>query len=525
MKALPSSSGSSEGSRFRIAVPALLAAACIIWSVVLWQLVLRTGGIIVDGVQSIGAVAGAEGPGKLRWPFLGSFLGYDQTWGFHWFGWPWLRSLLLPVLEWSPRNDLALISCLWALAAWCLFRMIARTSNVREAAAAGLFALCGPGLVVVIASYRPEVPTALGLVLLADAWSRESAWARARKLALLAILPSLHPLGFVVPLAWLGASAYLDWRGAGRAAALRRLWPGAAALAIGVAGFFCWYAMQPPAWEQFRTNVVSQRMLVEGLNAGYLTLFRWGLSGMGAIPLLALLVPAVASSIVIGISCLRDPSNWNNKPLMLAAVAVAAGFLFNLVTRNPNPHHFTAVMPFAAWLLANVLGKAVARMRWKLFAPAAGVVLLLFNALPAKQMASLLKGRGTSYRSELTGVLNGLPPARRVLIPVCLWEAAVKQPGSAAKYRFSTFPNILPKQQRREFEEHLFEDSRSGDLLIWDQRQDDEGVFNFVKDVALRHEIIRPKENPGEWERLPDARVGVTYSRSQPSVFEIYRRR
>ena len=94
---------------------ALLSA--VVWLLVLWLVALYTGPVIVDGFQSIGAAASASGPGELKWSMLGNYRDYDRTWGFHWFGWPLIRSLLLDLVPWSSVWDLLLVCIMLGAAA------------------------------------------------------------------------------------------------------------------------------------------------------------------------------------------------------------------------------------------------------------------------------------------------------------------------------------------------------------------------------------------------------------------------
>jgi len=501
-------------------------ALAVVWALVMSQLALRTGGVIVDSFQSIGPVAGAAGPGRLRWPMLGSFLGYDQVWGFHWIGWPLLRSLLLPVLPWHPAFDLALLCVIWAIAAVVVFRLAARQGDRAVGWAAGLVTMAAPGLLVVLPSYRPEIPTALLLVLLLAAWGKSSWRARFSQFVLLVALPLTHPLGLVVPGVWCLVAGYGDWKSGGFREALRHSWPRGLAIGIGVVLFATWYGLQPQALAQFRLNVATQRMLVEGLGAGYLTLFRWGLGGVSTIPLLALLIPAIGWGATMAIRVLTAPGKSPLDPRVLAGTGVIAAFAFNWVARNPNALHLTAILPLAAWLFCDAAGHLRrSRLAWS-FWPGLAASLVVFALFPVRQAVLLMQHRGLSYRSEVADILEHLPPARRMLIPVSFWEAAQQQrPLTGIDYRFSTFPNILPRKERTDYETSLLAETRAGDLLVWDPVQDEAGIFNFVTATALKHQLIRPHDNPAEWERLPDASVPVTYSRGQTAFFEIYRRR
>jgi len=495
---------------------------CVLWSALLAVLALRTGSVIVDGFQCAGALAGSPGPGSLRWPFVGGFMGYDQAWGFHWFGWQWLRSLALPVMPWSPEVDIALLAVLWGATAWWAARLVEQTSDRRLGLACGALTLAAPGLVVALQSYRPEIPAAAGLLLLAGSWEGPSRLHRVLRALLLVTLPSIHPLCVVVPAAWWAGGWYFEYRRSGVGNAVRRMLPQGLALAGGLLMFAAWYALQPHALEQFKSNIASQRLLVEGLGSGYLTFFRWGFGGLGAIPLIVLLVPAVLR----GAWVLFKSVSGDRRPEWLAAVAVLVAILFNWAGRNPNPLHLVAIIPFAAWLLASLLA-AVCRNRIPCLFPGLCVALAcMFGAYPARQTFRLFGKDGHSYRSGLVQVLEELPPAHRVYIPVCLWEAAAKQGGNRwEKYRFSTFPNILTRGERVLYEQEILSGLEAGDLLVWDVLQDEGGIFNFVMQTALKHQLIRPPEQGDAWEPVGKVEVLAAYSSSQSREFLIYRKK
>lgn len=485
----------------------------------------QTGSVVVDSFQSLGAVAGAAGPGRLRWPFMGDFMGYDQTWGFHWFGWPFVRSLLLPVLPWRPMTDFALACLIWGGAAWLIARLAERLRQDSSGIWVGLLSVSAPGFMASLQSYRPEILTALVLVVALVTWEekgrKEAVW---RSVALI-LLPMLHPLGSVVPGCWLATTALLDWRRyRWKAAAIRTL-PRAMALGLGVLLLLAWYGFQPTAWAQFQLNVRCQRLLVEGLGAGWLTFFKWGLGGISSIFLLSLFIPAS----LWGLRCVAgglSPSLTSNRRLeLLASIGVLVTLAFNIAAKNPNMLHLVAVMPMAAWLCQGFVHWVAGAMPRRLGQFGLPALLLLFWVYPLRQGLSCLRHQGVGYRDELADVLDGLPDSKRILIPVALWEAALSRPSSATEYRFSTFPNLLTQVERAEFERSLVDQLQVGDLLIWDPLQDDGGIFNFVTATALKHQVLRPPDDPEHWERLEDRTLKVTYSRGQPSSFQVYRRK
>ena len=498
--------------------------AALVWSLLSYMIVVRTGSVIVDGFQSIGSAAAASGPGQLRWPFMGSFMGYNHCWGFHWFGWPWLRSLLLPLLPWSPGGDIALGCVLWATASLVTFKLVAAQGK-KEGLFCGLLMLAAPSFLVAAQSYRPEIPAALALVGAFALWSRTSRASSLFRALLLLLLPTLHPLGLVVPATWCLLGFVAQWRLSGFASALRSCGWHVLPLAGGVALFAFWFALQPDAWAQFELNVRSQRLLTEGMGTGIGTFFRWGFGSLGSAPLALLLLVACGQATTVVLGTLRGPAREISLEAC-AAFGLLTAIAFNIATRNPNVLHLLMVMPLAAILFKNAL--------WRIFAhdgtPWRVVVmtgsLVGFSSLAIKQGVGLIRHQGVGYRDELASALRQLPDSRQVLIPVAFWEAALKRGKDArTSYRLSTFPNILPRAERAAYENSLATELQSGDLIVWDSLQEEGGVFNFVGETALRHQVIRPPDQEALWERLPDLVIPVAYSKGQSTAFRIYRRR
>lgn len=492
---------------------------------VLGLIAYKTGSVVVDSFQSLGAVAGAAGPGRLRWPLLGGFMGYDQTWGFHWFGWPFLRSLLLPLLPWRPPTDFALACLIWAVAAWLMARFAERLRQDGSGLWAGLFAVSAPGFMGSIQSYRPEILTALVLVVVLVNWDGKGRYAAAWRAAGLILLPMLHPLGSIVPGCWLAATLLLDGRQSGWRTAIARNLPQVFALGTGALLLVAWYGLQPAAWAQFQLNVRCQRLLMEGLGAGWLTFFRWGLGGLSSIFLLSLLVPACLWALRSVMGGFSPALSAGRRLELLASIGVLVTVAFNIAAKNPNMLHLIAVMPLAGWLCQRFFQAVSGRLPIWAGRACLSAVLMFFWIYPLRQGLSCLRHRGIGYRDQLADVVSGLPPAKRVFIPVALWEAVITDPKPGTDYRFSTFPNLLTRTERSDFERPLVALAQSGDLMVWDALQDHGGIFNFVTATALKHELLRPPDDPEHWERLEDRNLAVTYSRGQPSTFEVYRRR
>ena len=494
------------------------------------------GSIIVDGFQSLGAVSDSRAVFDLHWPLVGEYLGYDQSWGFHWPGWPLMRSLLVSVFPWSPTADLVFLALLWAGAAWILSDLAQRNWSVAWAGGLGFLALVTPGVVVTLQNYRPEVITALLLLIALRQWSTKDCGGRWILWLALLFLPLMHPLGVVVPGAWLGWGSLLQFRQQGFAGAWKRYGASAVAVGLGMVCFVLWFGFQPMAWEQFRTNLEAQRLLGQGLQTNHLTIFRWLYGGWSALPSALLMLFA----LVQGVRAFR--SSWRRvstsaqdhgtvvlcEPTIeeLAGIGVLVAFGFNWLLKNPNPNHFMAVMPFVSWLFVSGVRQALGR--WHRMLPIVACVLMVLasNALMAKYALALWRNEGRSYRASIAESLQALPAARKVWIPVAFWEAAqMSARNGKTQYQFSTFPNVLARSKREEYERQVLSDLQAGDLLIWDPLQEKGGVFNFVTETALRHRLIHPESQPESWERLTEIRIPVQYSRGQAVDFQVYRKK
>ncbi len=504
----------------------LRSVMAVVWLILAWQTVLRTGTVIVDGFQSTGAVAATRQPGQLFWPMVGDFLGYDHCWGFHWFGWLWLRSLTTWAVPWSPGVDLLLMACLWLGAAWLCGTAAARfTAAAWAGALAQALVLAMPVAMIAAQSYRPELPAAVLLTWVATRWQRVG-WAGrlARGLPLLA-LPCIHPLGLVVPACWLATAVLFERRALRRCVAER--WSDAVALVVGAGLFVLWFALQPQAWAQFQANVTAQRQLAHAMGFGFDGIFRLGLTTRPALmswPVIG--VGSALAAVVLWEALAGKAEAGRNSFGRLAAAAWFGALLFCVVTRNPNALHLTAVFPFVGALAAVAVHRMVAAGR----APrlvgyaVAAVVVGALALLPAKRLILLGKHRAASYREVVRGLVGSLPQARHTYIPVAMWEAAIAAGGTGAGYRFSTFPNLLDRANREEFELAIFRDVTTGDLLVIDPLQEKAGVFNSYPETAMRQTLVVP-DGSSDWELVAEHRLPFLYSQGQSERFLVYRRR
>jgi hypothetical protein len=499
----------------------------IIWFGVAVLLVERTGCVIVDGFQSLGAVSTSSHPGELHWPMVGSFMSYDKVWGFHWIGWPMLRSLLLPILPWGSLGELILLCGIWLITSFFLMELVRRASDRASAAWVGIISLMAPGFLVAVQSYRPEIPTALFLLLGLHYWQADTVRTKLIRFLSLFVCPLLHPLGFVVPGSWLLLAFFLEGREHGWRNVIPKILPLALPMVLGASCMALWLWCQPEALIQFRNNILSQRLLIQGLGPGHLQLMRWSFASLGVLPLVILLLGALSGSAVVFVTAWRKrPTTRIETAKLYAALGLVMAVVFHIVAKNPNPNHFVAVAPLAAWMY--VIAVQTLFSSWpKMFrALACMAIVTLSGALMAKNVALLVKNRGASYRGSLVRALDDIPATGNVFIPVVFWEAALQHPSRHSRqFFFSTFPNIIERNDRAVYEQQALDRMQSGDLLIWDVWQEEAGVFNFVEATALRHVLIRPEVSDSDWEKISTINAGPAYSRNQPIQFVVYRKR
>ncbi|WP_338289246.1 hypothetical protein [Luteolibacter sp. LG18] len=492
----------------------------MIWALATFWLLDRTACPIVDGFQSLGAAVQPGHPGQLSWPFVGSFMGYDRAWGFHWFGWPWLRSILGMAFPWSSCGDTLLLTAVWAITAIWTGDFARKVFAWRGA---GLWTtvtlLLQPLFLVSVQSYRPEIPTALVLWLISLAWGARERWKVAFRFAGLVILPLFHPLGVVVPGLWLVVDIFRcrTWRDRYRSAFRMD----SVAMLIGLALFAGWY-VGGLAGEQFLANISAQRALTQAMNAGYGALFHFGFSSNAA--KLALSFGIVATWEAIRIVW-KATMGGDAYVRLGPALAWLGALAFSIVSKNPNPLHLLAVFPFMAWLVAGAINDLIERSGNSIRLGVIATAWILSASLcltAVKRTVLVLSQGGAGYRATLQEILNSVPQADRIYLPVCFWEAAVES-GRWGSYRFSTFPNILSKAMRKDYEELVFRDSRAGDIFILDPHQEVAGVFNEYDETAMKQVAVKPWEQ-AEWTELKRVRLGFSYSFGQSEEFVIFQK-
>jgi hypothetical protein len=506
----------------------LWAFLCLCWLLGTIFLLEKTGCVIVDGFQSLGSTVAIRYPGDLFWPGLGNFLGYDQYWGFHWHGWPWLYSFITSFFGWNSLVATSIVCVLWLCVALRM-RKIARELSPCELPPllvgwAFWYLLIQPLFLVSGQSLRPEIPTALMLLGLMTTWGKAgtpaSQWLQR---ILLLVLPSMHPLGFVIPATWIAWEFLSCWLH--RWQHLPQCLLRGIVLAAGLALFLLWHVQGGGApWQQFLVNIEQQGQLTKAMGLGHEAIFRmgWGIMPMKLMWPVLLLASCTALAVLIQAA----RRQFHGDIFVLSAMTWWIALLFMVVTKNPNALHLIGTLPFALLLCLRGLSHLAKRPRINGIPGAAVLLMASFPILliPGKRMLGLWNTGFTGYRESLADLYARVASEHQgtIYIPVSLWEAAA-QHRPPHDYRFSTFPNILVTEMRLDYEKNTFAAARSGDILIIDDHQETAGVFNQFEETAMKQKFLIPWDNP-EWalvELIVVKNTGVT---GASSTFRVFRK-
>ena len=507
-----------------------LLALGLLWCVVTIVILEKTGCVIVDGFQSLGAAAQSRFPGDLRWDGLGGFMGYDRTWGFHWFGWPLAYSFLSSLCGWFSLQATIVVTALWFCSALLVRRLWTLDSPDRVRFYGSIVLMMAllmqPLFLVAAQSFRPEIATACLLLLWAhDCTVPNRVGTFLRRRVLLAILPSFHPLGFVVPLAWMiwqGFSCYRKRRIISRNDCMDLL-----VLLAGLALFSCWYLRADmAAGRQLVSNIQQQAVLTRAMDLSYDALLSKGFLTMPmklAWPWLLLATLYACYAIVK-----KNTDTIAARVNQLSAIAWYSALAFLIVTKNPNPLHLVAVLPFALMLSATAVSDSYSYLQRNYLRFSLLLLLCACLCITSLMMAKrlyLLTSLGYSYRAELRSLYmeQAQKTAGTIYIPVSLWEVACEQRNNF-NYRFSTFPNILVTEQRIASEQRVFAEAIAGDLCIIDEHQEIAGVFNEYPETALKQKWCLPWKSE-QWEKVEVIRLSSKGVQGTSSEFTVYRKK
>lgn len=424
-----------------------------------------------DGFQSTGAALG--GAGGLGWPLVGQFEGFDVQWGYHWFGWPLLRSWLLPLWSWSPIGDALALHGLRMLAAGLVARKVAQWGGGRCAVlvAFGTVILQKGWFCSMAFLYRPETLAALTLWLafspLAVAPSKNG---RARAEELLSILglvisPLIHPLAVAAAglIAIFGIWTAVRREGATWARAIGR-WGLPAAVGLGL--LLAYYGSNSLRLEQLLDTLATMSLVKKtplqaliGLAADVKNLF--------------LTWPCVLLLALLGWLAFRKESRVTlvGVGVMLPLSLLIVSFLYLIAGGHPNTGHAAVMAPFMGWL-AGILVELTRKAKGAWLTRAALVAQVAVCAVPLLLAAAafMVEPPRSARKVAVEAMDKALAlSSGQVFIPLSLWEAAaMRSPEERRRIRFTTFPNYSVPERRADYERQVMAGLRSGDVLVSD---------------------------------------------------------
>jgi hypothetical protein len=469
-----------------------------------------------DGFQSLGPIFGRQ-PGHLTWPMLGGFEGFDRSWGYHWAGWPMLRSLIGFVAPWTALGDgLVLHLMRAALAVWvggCLFKQF----RSEPAAWIGLLTvLLNRGWFCSMAFlYRPETITALLLWIAARPLigKREDTGRFTHVLSVLSLvlLPLMHPLAWPASLLLAGIGSLTIRARIGTSAWIWKscllLWLPAM---LGIWIFAAYYLADPLRLAQLKDTLQTTASMKSGIQATAQRLFLDPKNIFFSGPTLAVLG-------LSGLAACRRPQAmkaWLFDGYGLSVAMVLLSLLYLLVAGHPNTGHATVMAPFLGYAAGRLF-----ELGWKSTAERRLVRLAMTGqamacSVPLALTAlSFISHPPASPRARAAAVLDRALASTpgRVIIPLSLWEAAgAVSVKDLARIRFVTFPNWVPLDRRLAYERDLEASLGEGDVLIADgtppDPSDPENILPWPRTSRLRGE--------GGWVKIGgfDAIVNTTLS-------------
>lgn len=446
-----------------------------------------------DGFQSVGAALGRH-PGHLAWPFVGTFEGYDQTWGYHWFGWPMVRSWLGVFLPWSSLGDAALLHVLrFGVAVHVALLVHARFRSNTGAWVGFLTVLFHRGWFASMAFLdRPETWASVllwfaAVPLLSSSPRKWHGWVAA---ICLVFAPSAHPLalagGGIIAL----AGTFRDGR--------KALWKWWLPLFAGMVWFACYYQSDPIRLHQLKDTLGSMRGLKSGMVQTFARLFLDPRNVFFSAPLLC-----ITACSALAWWRADKPTRAEATPVLALSMALALlAPLYLIATGHPNIGHGATVAPFigfAAGVAFHLMSRfsrgwsRLGRLALGGQALACGLPLVLATIAVAAFKPSSPRERARQVLAEALATGSG-----SVFIPLSLWEAAAERPEEEWKrIRFTTFPNLVPNERRVTYEKQSLSILSDGDILVvdGDGASDPAGILPWPLMPVLQGEA-------GPWRRL-----------------------
>lgn len=456
-----------------------------------------------DGFQSTGAALG--GAGGFGWPFVGQFEGFDLQWGYHWFGWPLLRSWLLPLWSWSPMGDALALHGLRLLTAGLVAWKVAQMGGGRAAVlvALGTVILQKGWFCSMAFLFRPETLAALTLWLAASPLLGANSCLRRVKVETafsiigLVVSPLIHPLAVAAT----GLIAVFGiWTAVRRESAtwVRAIGRWGLPSLIGVVLLAVYYGSSSIRMEQLLDTLATMSLVKKtpfqalfGLVADVKNLFlTWPCAlFLALMGWLALRKESRASVLAVGV--------------LLPVTLLGLCFLYLVAGGHPNTGHAAVMAPFMGWL-AGILVELTRKASGAWLTRSMLVGQLAFCAVPLFLAASAFmvepprSARGVAVKAmdQALALTTG-----QVFIPLSLWEAAaVRSPDERRRIRFETFPNYAVLDRRADYERQVMVGLQRGDVLVTDSmagpQPDPVNVLPWARSAVL--------QGQGGWEKLAE---------------------
>jgi hypothetical protein len=469
-----------------------------------------------DGFQSVGATFDG-GVGHLTWPMMGGFEGFDRAWGYHWVGWPMLRSLMGSIIPWSALGDGIALHSMRALLAIGVGGTLLRQLQSTKAAWVGfLTVLLNRGWFCSMAFlYRPENVTALLLWIAALPLigKREycSKFINIPSVLSLVLLPSMHPLAWPASILLAVVGSLTIRRSSGTSHWLRRSclrwW---LPLVFGFGFFAAYYMVDPLRMTQLKDTLQTTLLFKSGFEASARRLFLDPKNIFFSFPVLAVLGLALLA-FRCGSSFWKEWA-WDGLGLSLALVLLSLVYLF--AAGHPNTGHAVVMAPFLGYSAGRIFSidwRSVVVCR---FARPALIGQVALCSMPLiLTSSSFLFHPPESPRARANAVLARAlaSTSGRVMIPLSLWEAAgAVSVRDRERIQFVTFPNWVSIERRLAYERNVLGSLVEGDVLIADgtppELSDPANVLPWPRSATLRGE--------GDWVKLDafNAIVNTTIS-------------
>lgn len=424
-----------------------------------------------DGAQYLMPTVVAKHPMDLTLPMVGTFQGFDHTWGLQCIGSLVLTTALKAPWPWSYSAQIAMslvfVIIIAAAMAWFVRRM---TANSWLALAGGALILGNLTFIGIGINERPELWCTPFLMLLVWCLARELEAERPTNISLslgcvaALILATLHPYAIAFTGGLLFVSVLLQFH-------LTRQFPGrvliiAFSYILGLALLISYFSLKPAAFAQFRENIALQSTFNHSrLSFLYHPQQRlgaewpWWIVGAGA---------GAWGTIRLATRYFQRGSlaEWMQ---MFCGLIVAATVFLDFVLRTENFFYTAVAFPFAAaaalGFVESIGRPSSPRLRMALATVVSALLLFYFLWVPVRW--SRWRAEGFVHIPKVIDeFVTGLPPARKTYIPHLLWENVLTR--ELNKFQFFTFPLPLADASRTKYEESFLADTRPGDVLVVD---------------------------------------------------------